>query len=119
MSAQQHSCWIALLFGLIRIVCSDSDRVQQIIADRHTFETQLAALLDQSSAEDRHQQGIIVPCGGAGQLANAYVSLRVIRNYFSCNLPVEIAYYGAHEMDDYHRSLFQVREYTCNVVMCW
>ena len=73
------------------------------------FESHLLSLSQQDSHPHRHEQGIIFPCGGTRQLANAYVGLRVIRNYFSCNLPVEIAYYGVHEMDDYHRALFQVQ----------
>ena len=56
------------------------------------------------------QKGIVLLCRGTsdGQLADAYVAVRMIRDHISCDLPIEIAYYGTDELDSYHRSLFQV-----------
>ncbi|KAL0026151.1 hypothetical protein WJX79_005452 [Trebouxia sp. C0005] len=40
-------------------------------------------------------------------LANAYVGVKVIRDYLACDLPIEIAYFGEHEIDSYHEHLFR------------
>lgn len=112
MSAWQHVCsWgVLVLFVVVGTTASDSSeaaRLKTIVLDRQILQKQL--LFDQHNAsfETSQSRGIVFPCGGARQLANAYVGLRVIRNYHLCDLPVEIAYYGSHEMDDYHRTLFQ------------
>ena len=78
---------------------------------RHVLQRRLASLTLEDHSEITYQKGIVIPCGGARQLANAYVGLLIIRNYLSCDLPVEIAYYGSNEMDDYNKALFQVRAY--------
>ena len=84
---------------------------------RHVLQKNLASPTVQEHSQITHQKGIVIPCGGARQLANAYVGLLIIRNYLSCNLPVEITYYGSNEMDDYHKALFQVRgALTCSEV---
>jgi len=82
-------------------------RVQQMILDRHVFRDKYFSSALQGITQVKQQRGIIFPCGGAKQLANAYVGSRVIRDYLACDLPIEIAYYGAHEMDAYHKSLFE------------
>lgn len=81
---------------------------QHIALQRHVFQQNLASSSVLQHSQITHQKGIVIPCGGARQLASAYVTLLMIRNYFSCNLPVEVAYYGSHEMDDCHEALFQV-----------
>ena len=117
MSVRPHFCCWSVLLLFVAVGTSASDpseaaRVQQIVLDRQILQKQLLFNQDVTRFETSHHRGIVFPCGGARQLANAYVGLRVIRNYHLCDLPVEIAYYGSHEMDDYHRFLFQVNSGT-------
>lgn len=111
MSTQRHFCSCAVLFLIILFDTTDSRAAQEqhITLQRHVFQKKLAASPVQEHSQITHQKGIVIPCGGARQLANAYVGLLTIRNYLSCDLPVEIAYYGTNEMDDHHKALFQVR----------
>ncbi|KAA6417834.1 MAG: hypothetical protein FRX49_12190, partial [Trebouxia sp. A1-2] len=62
--------------------------------------------VQQNVTQVRQQRGIVIPSGGGQMLANAYVAARVIRNYHACDLPIEIAYFGEHEIDAYHKHLF-------------
>lgn len=105
---QRHVCSCAVLlitlFGTLRAA-----QQQHIALQRHVFQQNLASSSVLQHSQITHQKGIVIPCGGARQLASAYVTLLMIRNYFSCTLPVEVAYYGSHEMDDHHEALFQVR----------
>ena len=83
-------------------------KVQRIILDRHLFQNMYFSSTPPEIAQVTEQKGIVFPSGGTKQLANAYVAARVIRDYLACDLPIEIAYYGAHELDTYHQTLFQV-----------
>lgn len=83
-------------------------KVQRIISDRHLFQNMYVSSPLPEIAQVTEQKGIVFPSGGTKQLANAYVAARVIRDYLACDLPIEIAYYGAHELDAYHQTLFQV-----------
>ena len=102
---------VLFLFTLLGTTCSRDTREQHIAMQRHVLQRRLASLTLEDHSEITYQKGIVIPCGGARQLANAYVGLLIIRNYLSCDLPVEIAYYGSNEMDDYNKALFQVRAY--------
>ena len=107
MSVQHVCSCVVLLFTLFGTACSDDAEV--LTQERHRLSNKLASSPIQKPSRIKYQQGIVIPCGGASQLANAYVALRVIRDFLLCELPVEISHYGAHEIDDYHRTLFQVR----------
>lgn len=85
-----------------------ADRLQHVILDRDIFQNKYSTPILQDLSQIREQRGIVIPCGGGKMLANAYVAARVVRNYLACDLPIEIAYYGEHEMDAYHKSLFAV-----------
>lgn len=100
---------VLILFTLFGTTCSRATREQHIATQRHIIQEELASSSVQEHSQITYQKGIVIPCGGARQLANAYVGLLTIRNYLSCDLPVEIAYYGSSEMDDHHKALFQVR----------
>lgn len=110
MSTQQHvcSCVVLFLITLVGTACSGSDWQQHISLQRDDLQNKMASASIQQHSRITHQKGIVFPCGGARQLANAYVGLLIIRNDLFCDLPVEIAYYGTNEMDDYHKALFQV-----------
>lgn len=108
MSMQRHICSCAVLLITLFGTTLRAAQQQHIALQRHVFQQHLASLSVLQTSQITHQKGIVIPCGGARQLASAYVTLLMIRNYFSCNLPVEVAYYGSHEMDDYHATLFQV-----------
>lgn len=85
-----------------------AERLQHVILDRDIFHDKYPTPILQDLSQIREQRGIVFPCGGGKMLANAYVAARVVRNYLACDLPIEIAYYGEHEMDAYHKSLFAV-----------
>ena len=84
-------------------------RVQRIILDRHVFSSKYAAPSLESLSQIKQPRGIVFPSGGARQLANTYVAAQVIRNHLGCQLPIEVAFFGQHEMDAYHTALFEVR----------
>ncbi|KAA6428608.1 MAG: hypothetical protein FRX49_01483 [Trebouxia sp. A1-2] len=99
--------WLVLFVIVVVHSAATATKSQRIILDKHVFKDTYAAYALHDISQVKEQKGIVFPCGGTKQLANAYVGARVIRNYLHCNLPIEIAYYGAHEMDTYHESLFK------------
>lgn len=117
----RHFCICAVLFLIILFdtTCSRRTQEQHISLQRHVFQEKLASSPVQEHSQITHQKGIVIPCGGARQLANAYVGLLIIRNYLSCDLPVEIAYYGTNEMDDQNKALFQVRGVVMRSYVHW
>ena len=100
--------WLLLFLLVLAHAAATATKLQRIILDRHVFKETYAARVLHDVLQVKEQKGIVFPCGGTKQLANAYVGARVIRDYLLCDLPIEIAYYGAHEMDAYHESLFKV-----------
>ncbi|KAI8471635.1 MAG: mannosyltransferase putative-domain-containing protein [Monoraphidium minutum] len=44
-------------------------------------------------------RGVLIVAGGAANLANAAVALRVLRRHLNCTLPVEVVYFGPAERD--------------------
>jgi len=100
--------WLVLFVIVIVHSAATATNLQRIVLDRHVFNHTYAAYALHGLSQVKEQKGIVFPCGGTKQLANAYVGARVIRDYLLCDLPIEIAYYGAHEMDTYHESLFKV-----------
>eukprot|EP00884_Botryococcus_braunii_P008305 jgi/Botrbrau1/17476/Bobra.0054s0063.1 len=56
-----------------------------------------------TSAHDRWitkqpSRGILISAGGATLIAHVWVTLRVLRDVLKCCLPVEIVYFGPHEL---------------------
>ena len=102
---------LLLLLGTTRSLVK-ANRLQRIILDRNIFQNKYTSPVLQDLSQIKEQRGIVFPCGGGKMLANAYVAVRVVRDYLACHLPIEIAYYGEHEIDAHHKSLFEVRSAT-------
>lgn len=59
------------------------------------------------------QRGIVIPAGGAGLLANAHVIIQVIRVYFGCLIPVEVAHCGPDELvSPFHAQISELADAT-------
>ena len=52
-------------------------------------------------------RGIVYPTGGAKQLINTWVSLKILRDELHCDLPVELIYFGPKEMPNGIRHILQ------------
>jgi hypothetical protein len=112
-----RDAWLVLFVLVVVHSAATATKLQRIILDRHVFKDTYAAYALHDISQIKEQKGIVFPCGGTKQLANAYVGARVIRDYLLCDLPIEIAYYGAHEMDAYHESLFKVNTYKLKQIL--
>lgn len=66
-------------------------------------------LKDQPGVEHA-SQGIVIAAGKSMRLANAYVTLRVLRDHMQSTLPVEIWYFGAEEMDANTKATLEVSQ---------
>lgn len=106
-----RSCSCACLSLLLASIHSFvmANELQRIVSDRQSLQSSLSSAAQQNVTQVKAQKGIVIPCGGGQMLANAYVAARVLRNYLECDLPIEIAYFGEHEIDAYHQHLFMVR----------
>ena len=105
---QSCSCaYVLLLLANTHVVLTDE--LQRIVSDRLSLQNLYASTVQQGLPQVRQQRGIVIPSGGGQMLANAYVGVKVIRDYLACDLPIEIAYFGEHEIDSYHEHLFRVR----------
>ena len=101
------ACLLLLLANIQSVV--KANELQRIVSDRLSLQELYSSDVQQNVTQVRQQRGIVIPSGGGQMLANAYVAARVIRNYHACDLPIEIAYFGEHEIDAYHKHLFTVR----------
>ena len=57
---------------------------------------------------DDASRGIVIAAGKSMRLANAYVTLRVLRYHMQSTLPVEIWYLGDDEMDAETKATMEV-----------
>jgi hypothetical protein len=46
-----------------------------------------------------HRRGVLITAGGRDMLANALITIRILRHHLDCNLPVEVVYYGKNELE--------------------
>ena len=53
-------------------------------------------------------RGIVYPAGGNKQLANAWVSISILRHHHGCTLPIELVYNGEGEMPHNLKSILKV-----------
>jgi len=106
---QSCSCACLLLLLANTQHAVKANELQRIVSDRISLQHVYSSGVQQDVTQVRQQRGIVIPSGGGQMLANAYVATRVIRNYLACDLPIEIAYFGEHEIDAYHKHLFTVR----------
>lgn len=53
-------------------------------------------------------RGIVIAAGGPIALANAYMTLHMLRRVHNCTLPVEIFYNGPYELDPVTKRAFEV-----------
>lgn len=113
------------LFCAIAWVASADERLQAIVRERVELMHKASNLLGVDSLREssplynffsaispergrRAQKGIVFPAGNSKQLANAYIGARMVRE-LGCNLPIDIAVYGANERPDtYHSELLKV-----------
>ena len=102
-----ESCLLSMILAASAEMYA-AKRIQRIILDRHVFSSKYASPSVDSLSQIKQPRGIVFPSGGARQLANTYVAAQVIRNHVGCQLPMEVAFFGQHEMDTYHRTLFEV-----------
>eukprot|EP00775_Hariotina_reticulata_P003263 gene3263-3541_t len=85
-----------------KIGASPTDSVIPIIRAKMPQQDQQGLhqqLVLQASAQ-KPSRGILIVAGTRHQLANALVTIMVLRQSLNCSLPVEIVYYGAAEYDD-------------------
>lgn len=50
-------------------------------------------------ARAQQGRGILIPASGQNMQLTAAVHIRVIRRSLNCNLPIELVYYGADDLD--------------------
>ena len=55
-------------------------------------------------------RGVVLAAGGPVPLANAYVTLHMLRKVHNCTLPIEIYHNGPYELDSMTQKAFEVRQ---------
>ena len=86
---------------------------RHMAGDREALQAFMSGPLCSGYQEGRRRgmrgRGIVIAAGGPMQLANAYATLKTLREHLHCTLPVELFYNGPWEMDNRTRDFFQVR----------
>lgn len=86
---------------------------------RAALEAELNAAYDHTSAANGdsaatsanipYSRGILIVTGSKDQMANAFVSITVLRDVLNCSLPIELVYYGDNDQDQ--RLLAALRDF--------
>lgn len=75
--------------------------ISSVLADRRSRAAD-------ASPGSRGTRGIVYPAGGKKQLANAWVSISILRHHHGCTLPIELVYNGESEMPHNLKSILKV-----------
>ena len=88
-----------------------SDR-DELVTNQQAVQSHVSTLLAhsrrQAAGDGPITRGIVYPAGGQKQLANAWVSMSILRHHHRCKLPIEMVYHGEREMPSIIQSILKV-----------
>ena len=101
--------WTCTQHGLMTVQLTELDKGRVL----HSWMAWSFTLLNECRST-RHAQmngrGIVLAAGGPVPLANAYITLHMLRKVHNCSLPIEIYYNGPYELDSMTQQAFEVRQ---------